>query len=159
MNWLSPCLRLGPAGALLLAVGATPAFSACTHAITLTETAQMNFATIGVITAGGTVTLHTAGTRSAPTGFFLSGTPVVGQFKAAATSAAANCAVIISFTAGTLTGTGNAMTINNFTDNAGASPKLNASGNLTFKIGADLAVGANQKGGSYSGTYQVTVIY
>ncbi len=67
--------------------------------------------------------------------------------------------MVISFTAGALTGPGNAMTINNFTNNAGANPVLDASGNLSFKVGADLVIGANQKGGSYSGTYTVTVIY
>jgi len=143
----------------LLALDAAPGLAACTHAITLTENTAMSFGTIGVVAGGGTVKLSTSGSRTAPSGFFLSGTTAAGKFTASGTSAAANCAVIISFTAGSLTGSGNAMAIQNFTDNAGASPKLNSSGNLTFKVGADLVIGANQKGGAYNGTYTVTVIY
>jgi uncharacterized protein DUF4402 len=147
------------AAAALLAVAVSPGQAACTHAITLTENTALSFGTIGVVAGGGTVTLGTSGSRTAPAGFFLSGATAAGQFTASATSSAKNCAVVVSFTAGSLTGPGNAMTINNFTNNAGASPTLNASGNLTFKVGADLIIGANQAGGSYSGTYTVTVIY
>ena len=152
-------LSLVVVAAAFLLHGAPPALAACTHAITLTETTSMSFGTIGVVAGGGTVTLNSSGSRSAPTGFFLSGTATAGAFKASATAASANCAVVISFTAGSLTGPGNPMTINGFTDNAGASPKLNGAGTLTFKVGANLVIGANQKGGSYSGTYTVTVVY
>ena len=155
----SPWLWLAGFLGVLSCAAATPAVAACTHAITVTENTSMSFGTIGVVAGGGTVRLSTAGGRTAPAGFFLSGTTAAGQFTAAATSGAKNCAVVVSFTAGSLTGPGNAMTINNFTNNAGASPTLDASGNLTFKVGADLIIGANQKGGSYSGTYTVTVIY
>ena len=147
------------ASVAILFCAAAPAMAACSHAITLTENTAMSFGTIGVVAGGGTVTLNTAGSRTAPAGFFLSGTTAAGQFTASATSGAKNCAVVISFTAGSLTGPGTAMTINNFTNNAGASPTLDGSGNLSFKAGADLIIGANQKGGSYSGTYTVTVIY
>jgi len=52
------------------------------------------------------------------------------------------------------------MQIQNFTTNAGSTPILNpAGGVLDFNVGADLIVNASQLGGSYSGTYTVTVIY
>jgi len=151
---------LGAVGCVLLLAGwAGSALAACTHAITLTETQQINFAKIGPIPAGGTVTMSSAGTLTATSGFFLTGTPAVGSFTASGTTAAKNCAVVISFTAGKLTGPGTAMTISNFTDNAGASPKFNASGTLTFNVGAELTVNHNQAGGTYAGTYTVTVVY
>jgi hypothetical protein len=52
------------------------------------------------------------------------------------------------------------MQIRNFITNAGPNPTLTpAGGALDFNVGADLIVNASQIGGSYSGSYTVTVIY
>ncbi len=143
--------------ALLLTVWALPAFAACNKAITVSETQQMNYATIAVTSGGGTVTISPSGMLSAPGGFVLSGMPAAGQFNVTGTN---GCAVTISFTPGALTGPGTAMTITNFTTNAGPTPTLQPpSGQLSFSVGADLRVNAGQRGGSYSGTYTVTVVY
>ncbi len=147
----------GAAITLLLGVSAPPASAACNKAITITEAQQMNYATITVTSGGGNVTMSPSGTLTAPGGFVLSGAPAAGKFNVTATN---GCTVTISFTPGSLTGPGTAMTITNFTTNAGPTPTLQPpSGQLSFSVGADLLVNAGQAGGSYSGTYTVTVIY
>jgi hypothetical protein len=134
-----------------------PALAACNKTITVTETQQMNYGTIAVTSGGGTVTIAANGTVSAPGGFVLSGAPTAGLFHVTGSN---NCAVVISFTAGSLTGPGTAMPLGNFTTNAGANPTLQPpAGQLDFNVGADLSVNAGQLGGNYSGTYTVTVIY
>ncbi len=58
----------------------------------------------------------------------------------------------------TLTSGGNTMTVDTYTDDAGATPTL-PGGSDTFNVGATLNVGADQAKGSYSGTFLVTVNY
>jgi Mat/Ecp fimbriae major subunit len=154
---LGQAMLAGAALALLLGAAVVPASAACNKAITVTETQQMNYGTIAVTSGGGTVTMATTGTVSAPGGFTVSGITNAGSFHVTGTN---NCTVSISFVAGSLTGPGTAMQIQNFTTNAGSTPILNpAGGVLDFNVGADLIVNASQLGGSYSGTYTVTVIY
>jgi hypothetical protein len=143
--------------AALLSASGAPALAACNKAITVTETQQMNYGTIVVTTGGGTVTIAANGTVSVPAGYSLMGLSTAGSFNVTGTN---NCAVTISFVAGSLIGAGTAMQIQNFTTNAGSTPILNpAGGQLNFNVGADLVVNASQAAGSYSGTYTVTVIY
>lgn len=143
--------------AALTAGSAVPALAACNKPITVTETQQMNYATIAVTSGGGTVRMSPSGTVTAPGGFVLRGAPAAGSFQVTGSN---NCAVVISFVPGSLTGPGAAMTITNFTTNAGATPTLAPpGGQLSFSVGADLQVNAGQAGGDYSGTYTVTVIY
>jgi Mat/Ecp fimbriae major subunit len=150
-------IRAVGAAVLVLCGAAIPASAACNKAITVAETQQINYGTIVVTTGGGTVTMAANGTVSLPGGFAQMGLPTAGSFHVAGTN---NCAVTISFVAGSLTGPGATMQIQNFTTNAGATPTLNpAGGALDFSVGADLVVNAGQAGGSYSGTYTVTVIY
>jgi len=124
--------------------------------IQITENVQMNVGKVGVTASGGTVTISPSGTVTAPTGFFLSGSTSAGQFTA---TGQISTPVQISFSPGTLTGPGQAITIDNFTTNAGPSPAFDGSGNLTFSVGASIVIAPTQQGGSYSGTYSVTVIY
>ena len=51
-----------------------------------------------------------------------------------------------------------AMTVDNFVHSGGESPQL-SSGIASFKVGATLNVGAEQKAGDYTGTFTVTVAY
>ncbi len=143
--------------AVLLAASSPPALAACNKTITVAETQQMDYGTIAVTSGGGTVTMAANGSVTVPGGFSLMGLPVAGSFHVTGTN---NCTVMISFVAGSLTGPGTAMQIQNFTTNAGANPTLNpAGGVLDFNVGADLVVNAGQAAGSYSGAYTVTVIY
>jgi hypothetical protein len=126
------------------------------QAISIVEDTQMDFGTVAVDGSGGTVTIDSTGSVSGPAGYTFSGSPAAGAFTA---SGDASTAVTISFTAGSLTGPGTAMTLNNFTHDAGGSPTTDGSGDLAFNVGADLVVNAAQASGAYSGTYTVTVNY
>jgi len=125
-------------------------------AISIVEDTQMDFGIIAVDADAGTVTISSAGVVSGPGDYSFSGSPAAGTFTA---SGDASTAVSISFTNGSLTGPGTAMTLNNFTHDAGGSPTTDGSGDLTFNVGADLVVGASQVAGAYTGTYTVTVNY
>jgi hypothetical protein len=161
--------RALPLAAMLLALlglASPPAWAAggcdeTSNPITISQTQAISYGTIAVTNGGGTVTISPSGTVSAPGGYTVSGATSAGKFHVTGKQ---NCAVIISFLAGSLTGPGTAMAIGNFTNNAGASPSLNIAGagslgSLDFSVGGDLTVNSNQVGGSYSGTYTVTVIY
>lgn len=155
------CLALlGGMVAALLVGWAGSASATCNKTITVTETQQMNFGTIGAATAGGTVTLSPSGTATGPASFLLTGAPVAGKFLV---TGSPNCLVTISFIGGTLTApTGGApMTIKNFQLPSGFNPTIQgvSGGQLTFSVGADLVVNASQAGGDYAGTYTVTVVY
>lgn len=126
------------------------------QAISITEDTAMDFGTLAVDGSGGTVTISAAGAVSGPGGYSFSGSPAAGTFTA---SGDTSTAVTISFTDGSLTGPGTAMTLNNFTHDAGGTPTTDGSGDLTFNVGADLVVNAAQASGAYSGTYTVTVNY
>jgi hypothetical protein len=148
---------LAGATVLLLGAAAVPAWAACNQTITVAQTQPMNYGTIAAASGGGTVTISTAGIVSAPGGFALSGAKAAGKFHVTGSN---NCGVSISFVAGSLTGPGTAMQIGNFTTDAGATPTLHPpAGQLDFDVGADLVVNPNQVGGTYNGTYTVTVIY
>jgi hypothetical protein len=164
MKYLMKFVAAGVAG-IGLAASASVAFATdqtgnasaqIQQAISITEDTAMDFGTIAVDTSGGTVTIDSAGSVSGPAGYTFSGSPAAGTFTA---SGDASTAVTISFTAGSLTGPGTAMTLNNFTHDAGGSPATDGTGDLTFNVGADLAVNASQASGAYSGTYTVTVNY
>ena len=126
------------------------------QAISITEDTQMDFGTVAVDGTGGTVTISAAGAVSGPGGYTFSGSPAAGTFTA---SGDASTAVTIGFTAGSLTGPGTAMTLNNLSHDAGGTPTTDGSGDLTFNVGGDLVVNAAQASGAYSGTYTVTVNY
>lgn len=148
----------------LLGTASPPAWAAncdeTSNPITISQTQPISYGTIAVTNGGGTVTISPSGTVSAPGGYTVSGITSPGKFHVTGKQ---NCAVAISFLAGSLTGPGTAMAIGNFTNDAGASPALThmagSQGSLDFSVGADLTVNSNQTGGSYSGTYSVTVIY
>jgi len=126
-------------------------------AITVVENTALDFGQIGATSAGGAVVISTAGAVSGPAAYSFSGSPTVGSFTV---TGYPNTAVTIAFSSGNIvSGPGAAMPLESFTHDAGVSPSLNGGGNLTFVVGATLAVNANQATGSYSGTYSVTVNY
>jgi hypothetical protein len=147
---------VGAAAMATLAVAA-PAFAACNKTITVAEQVQMAFGTIAPASAGGNVTLAPTGGESAGFGFVLLGGSTPATFKVTGTN---NCAVNISFAAGSLLGPGAPMTVNNFTTNAGPNPTLDpAGGQLSFSVGATLVVNSGQGAGPYAGSYSITVTY
>lgn len=151
-------------GAALFGVTSLPARAAncdeTSNPITISETQPISYGRVAVTSGGGTVTISTTGGVTAPSGYTVTGAIAAGKFHVTGKQ---NCAILISFLAGSLTGPGTAIAIGNFTNDAGANPALThqagSLGFLDFSVGADLTVNPNQAGGSYSGTYSVTVIY
>ncbi|MGH1403685.1 MAG: DUF4402 domain-containing protein [Alphaproteobacteria bacterium] len=127
------------------------------ESLTLVQDTAMDFATIIADSTGDTITLDTADSVSATGASTFTGTAASGEFSATGTPSAA---VTISFSTGnTLAGPGAAMGLGSFTNSAGGSPAFDGSGDLNFTVGADLTVNAGQAGGTYTGTYTLTVDY
>jgi Mat/Ecp fimbriae major subunit len=152
---------LAIAGLVAASITGTPsalAANPCDKALSITETAQMNFGTIGPTSSTGHVTLSPSGAVTGPFGYYLAGPANAGAFSVRGSN---NCTVTISFTPGSLSGSSpsSSMTITNFTSNTGPTAVLTNGGRLTFSVGADLVVNSGQPGGTYNGTYGVTVVY
>jgi spore coat protein U-like protein len=161
---INSTIALAGAAAALLLPAAALAATATGHAsvtivaaIAVSEIAPMDFGTVGVTKAGGSVVLSPTGTRSGPATYSFDGASRPGQFTVAGTP---NAAVAISFSSGdAVNGPGPAMALGSFTHNAGRAPALNSAGSLSLAVGATVTVGAQQPYGSYAGTYTVTVNY
>lgn len=118
--------------------------------------ATLNFGTIVPGTAAGTVTVDAA--TGAATG------DAEATVVSGATSSADGFTVTgddgrgfdITTTGGSLTGPGTPMS---FTTSASAATGTLTGGTASFTVGGALAVGANQVGGTYNGTYTAAVAY
>ena len=124
--------------------------------ISISSSGDMDFGTMVTTGTAGTVTVTPAGARTCS-----AEVDCLGGFPAAAfdvTGEAANTYSITLPSSATLTSGGDTMTIDTFTDDAGATPTLSG-GSDTFNVGATLNVGATQASGTYSGTFSVTVNY
>jgi Domain of unknown function (DUF4402) len=154
---------MGAAAALLLPAAAGAATATGHAAVTIvaavavSETQPMDFGTVGVTKAGGSVVLSPGGTRSGPATYSFDGSSRPGQFTVQGTP---NAAVAISFSSGdAVTGPGPAMALSSFTHNAGSAPALDSTGKLSLAVGATVTVGTSQPYGTYAGTYNVIVNY
>lgn len=136
--------------------GAAPALAACTKTITIIQQQPMRFGTIAPASGGGRISLSPAGSETAPSGFVVVAAGAAASFNVRGSN---NCGLAISFTPGILIGPGTPMTVTNFATNAGPSPTLTGGGRLSFSVGADLVVNPAQASGTYTGTYNVTVVY
>lgn len=140
---------------------------------TLIKVDDMNFARVGSRTTAGAVVLNpVTNLCSSPNGVILSGTCQPAQF---AGMGRRNFFIRVQYpTSITLTGPGQAMTVDTITLNASPdltlSPPGSSNGNrrylivslsgiFSFKMGGTLRVNANQAAGIYNGTYTVTAVY
>ncbi len=124
--------------------------------ISISAVGDMDFGTMVPTGTAGTVTVTPAGARSSVNVDLLGGFPAAASFDV--TGEGANTYSITLPSSATLTSGGNTMTVDTFTDDAGATPTL-AGGSDAFNVGATLNVGATQVAGTYSGTFAVTVNY
>jgi hypothetical protein len=163
---------------LLVVVGATIAttglYSASVSAANVTANASANVLAPLDITLGTnamdfgdvsgdadnatTVLLTTAGTTSSGDGALVGGTPTAGDFDVSGSGTAAYDITLPLDGVVTLTGPGDPMSVDGFTDSAGGSSSL-TTGTDSFTVGATLTINANQSAGPYTGTYDVTVEY
>jgi Domain of unknown function (DUF4402) len=140
---------------------------------TLIKVDDMNFARVGSRTTAGAVVLSpVTNLCTSPNGVVMSGTCQPAQF---AGMGRRNFFIRVQYpTAITLTGPGQAMTVDTITLNASPdltlSPPGSSNGNrrylivslsgiFSFKMGGTLRVNANQAAGVYNGTYTVTAVY
>ena len=130
--------------------------------ITITNTASMEFGNLLETGSEYAVVLGTGGTTTGdnrPTG--LAGTIQSAGFDVTGESGATYTITFLEYVIlnNGETGSGNEMTLNNFTSSkTGDTGTLN-SGNDSFTVGASLTVNAEQNSGDYTGTFSVTVNY
>ena len=125
--------------------------------ISIFAVGDMDFGTMTPTGTAGTVTVTPAGARSSVNVDLLGGVPSAASFDVTGDGNANYSITLPSST--TLSSGGDTMTVDTFTDDAGASPILPSGGSDTFNVGATLNVGATQVAGTYSGTFAVTVHY
>ena len=124
--------------------------------ISISPVGDLDFGTMGPTGTAGTVTVSPAGVRDSVDVDLFGGTPSGASFDV--TGEPGQVYFITLPSSATLTNGGSTMSVDNFEDDAGASPTL-VGGSDTFNVGATLNVGAAQAGGTYSGTFAVTVNY
>ncbi len=125
--------------------------------ISISAVGDMDFGTMSPTGTAGTVTVTPAGVRTSVNVDLFGGFPAAASFDVTGEPEQAYSITLPS--SATLTSGGDTMTIDTFTDDAGASPILGIGGSDTFNVGATLNVGGAQAVGTYSGTFAVTVNY
>ncbi|MFC4292774.1 DUF4402 domain-containing protein [Sphingorhabdus arenilitoris] len=163
---------LGPTNAAYAATESANGEAAIVQPLTLIKRDDLNMGTIIPGVSADVVTLNVNGSRSSGGNVSLIGAN--HQVARFAGQGSLGQLVIISIDPSTnLTGPGPNMLMNNFQfgpDNSvpGTYLPLGVGGNIVlldpsgvygFVVGADLAVGAGQPGGTYSGTFTVTADY
>ena len=121
--------------------------------ITVTKTADLDFATIVSAPAASTVVVSPAGVKTCGTGLVCTGTATAAAFGIAGTTGA--IVTIVSDPTVSLASGANTMTAALLTSAATRT----LTGTDSFTVGGTLAVGANQAAGAYTGTFTVTVNY
>ncbi len=126
--------------------------------IVINQQDDMFFDEVAGDTSGGTIRLNTDNSIENVSGnsTFLGSAPSSATFSV---DGSPNSSVSVSFTNGTLTGTGDDISLHNFNHDGGGSPVLDGNGNLILNVGGDLNINANQAVGSYSGIYTIEINY
>jgi hypothetical protein len=132
-----------------------------TAAQSLLATQALSFGSFSPGGSSGTVTVGTAGARSAAGGAILipSGS---GQAAVFTVSGSANATYAIELPANgvvALTSGIYSMAVNSFTSSPALTGQIGGGGSQTLRVGATLSVSGNQASGSYSGSFNVTLVY
>ena len=122
--------------------------------VSIVETTPLDHGTVTASGSLGTVVVSVAGARSVTGGVAeLGGSPTQGVFTI---TGEANSAFTTTMDpTSSLTGPGTAMVATLSND----APANLTAGSATINVASDLAVGANQTSGAYSGTFSITVNY
>lgn len=148
------------AAAALASTGAQAATATATakaqilQQITVTRTADLDYATIVTGAAASTVIVTPAGARTCGTGLVCTGTATAAAFNVVGTVGRV-ATVSVPATVSLVSG-GNSMLS---TLVPSAATLTLAAAAVPFTVGGTLAVGANQADGAYAGTFTVTVDY
>lgn len=123
--------------------------------ITLTNTSDLQYATVISGATASTVAVSTAGAATCGAGLTCTGTTSAANFNIAGTNGAV--VLVGGDSSVTLNGSlGGTMTSS--LSYSATSVTLGATGG-SFQVGGTLSVGANQASGDYSGTFNVTANY
>jgi hypothetical protein len=144
------------AAAILLAVVASSAEAA----ISLTKTADLAFGDLTSGATAGTVRIAPGGGRTRTGGVtLLASTTGAASFTVSTPSGSRNYSIVLPASTTLTSGGGFTMTVNTFRSNPGGSGTTSAGAHTqTLNVGATLQVSANQKPGTYTGTFTVTVV-
>ncbi len=109
----------------------------------------------------GTVTISPSGSRSAngPLALSSANYPVSAASFLITGEDSLVFNIILPDSASLQGPSGSKMTVNQFVSNPSHTGTLSSRGTATLSVGATLNVGSNQTGGTYSGTFPVTVTY
>lgn len=154
-----PLSRLCPTAFAAAVVIASPALGQ-----TATASGDLSFGAFAAGT-GGAVTISPQGTRTATGDVTLmtGGQFAQGSVASLDLTGAPNATYQITLPADneiTLTGSqGGTMALSSFTSAPSGEGQLNSSGTQTLYVGATLGVGNSQAAGTYTGSFQVTVVF
>lgn len=123
--------------------------------ITLTNTSDLQYATVISGATASTVAVSTSGAATCGTGLTCTGTTTAANFNIAGTSGAV--VVVGGDSSVTLNGSLGGTMSSSLTYSA-STVTLGATVG-SFQVGGTLSVGANQTAGDYSGTFNVTANY
>jgi len=121
--------------------------------LTVTQAADLDYATIVTGAAASTVVVTPAGARTCGVGLVCSGTATAARFNVVGTIgqiATVSVPATVSLTSGA-----NSMSSTLVSSTA----LMTLAATNSFNVGGTLSVGANQADGAYSGTFTVTVNY
>ncbi len=124
-------------------------------AVTVTNTANLNFGTAVSGATAGTVAVNALGVQTCTVVTCVSGGSTAAAFSIAGTTGG-NVKITVDSTV-PLTGPGTTMTAT-LTQSV-ASVILTGTATDAFTVGGTLPVGVNQAGGTYQGTFNVSVAY
>jgi len=149
--------------ATLSATGAEAATASATararvlRALTLTnDNRPLDFGAVVAVATPGTVTIDSAGTRSACTG----GISCSGSVSAALFDLTGTATEVVTIdAAASVTLTSGLNTMSATLSESTTSTTLDATGAGSFAVGGTLTVAANQAEGVYTGTFNVTANY
>jgi Domain of unknown function (DUF4402) len=124
--------------------------------ISMIESNSMNFGTLTLSTTEATTVTLTTGDSVTGDSVFASGSAQAATFII---DGSPNEAIDIQMvqTAAPIGSKGDELTLGSFTHNAGST--LNSNGTNIFNVGATLTIPKDAQGGTYSGSYTVTVAY
>jgi hypothetical protein len=157
-NWT--LALIASAGLLLFAASASAqsetanASAEILVALTLDETAALDYGRIASSATAGTAVVTQGGAKSCTGGATCVGTATAGEFDVTgAPSETVDVTVPANYT---LTSGLNSMTA---VPDAPATVALGLLGTATFNVGGTLTVAASQASGNYAGTYTISVAY
>ena len=144
------------------AQSASASFTASARIVTpisIVRNTDMNFGDVVPSGAAGTVVLSTAGARSVTGGANLGNASGTSAATFTVSGQGLSTYAITLPAAANITSGANTMSVGTFTSSPAATGTLAAGGTQALALGATLSVGASQATGSYTGSFNVSVVY